>query len=736
MSSFEFDPKHDPENPFDFGVRPKQGGDPTEGFADRLNEAQLDAVTAGDGPALVIAGAGTGKTRVLVHRVAYLVRRGVAPSAILLLTFTRRAASEMLRRASALVDRPVDEVSGGTFHSFANTLLRRHGKVLGLPPNFTILDSADSSDIIGHIRTGLGVGGRGQRFPQRRTCQSIISAAINRNVELADVVLERWPHFAHHTEDLQRIYEGYRDFKVERGLADYDDLLLYARDLLDREVAVRDEIGRRYEHILVDEYQDTNRIQGDLVSLLGQSHHNVMVVGDDAQSIYRFRGATIDNIFDFPKLFSDSRRITLEQSYRSTQPVLDVANEILSRAEHGYEKHLFSSIEGDERPRLIACENESVQTRWIADRILELHEEGLPLGGIAVLFRSSFHAFDLELELGRREIPFVKYGGFKFMETAHVKDIVAHLRILDNPKDAVSWTRVLTLLPGIGEVTAHRIASSLDEKSPFDLSRAKAQKRAKNALTRLSDLLNRFRDTFPGPARAIEELIEYYEPLLTEKYDDHPKRRAELEHVAVLAGKHKSLRSLLDDFAIEPPNRATDKGAPALDSDGESKLILSTIHSAKGLEWDAVFVIWVVEGRFPTFQAIDREEELEEERRLIYVATTRARQELTFTYPSGSWDKMGRYLSAPSRFVSQIPADVLEPWRATSTGLGLNDEVDLSPMIIPEATGLLGHDHGIDDVEWTEESRSRLRSRRKKIDSRILGDLGNDDWTYEEEWPD
>ncbi len=736
MFSLSFDPECDPEGPFDFGVRPAADDDPTKGLANRLNEAQIEAVTTGAGPTLVIAGAGTGKTRVLVHRVAYLVKRGVRPPTILLLTFTRRAASEMLRRASALVDRPLDEVAGGTFHSFANTLLRRHGKLLGLPPNFTILDAGDSSDIIGHIRTGLGVGGRGHRFPQRRTCQAIISAAINRSIELGEAVLERWPHFASHIDDLQRIYEGYRDFKIQRGLVDYDDLLLYARDLLDREPEVRDEIGRRYQHILVDEYQDTNRIQGDMVSLLGQSHRNVMVVGDDAQSIYRFRGATIDNIFDFPKLFSDSHRITLEQNYRSTQPILDVANEILSRANHGYEKNLFSSIGGDERPRLIACENEAVQTRWIADRILELREEGLPLGGIAVLFRSSFHAFDLELELGRRQIPFVKYGGFKFMETAHVKDIVAHLRILDNPKDAISWTRVLTLLPGIGQVTAHRIASSLNDKNPFDLSNLKVQERSKSALDRLSGLLRGFRETFPGPAQAIEDLIEYYEPLLTEKYDDHPKRRAELEHVAVLAAKHKTLRSLLDDFAIEPPNRSTDKGAPALDSDGESKLVLSTIHSSKGLEWDAVFVIWVVEGRFPTFQAMDREEDLEEERRLIYVAATRAREELTFTYPSGSWDKMGRYLSAPSIFVSEIPSDVLVPWRATSSGLGLSDNIELAPMIIPEATSLLHHDHRLDDFEWSEESRSQLRSRRKKIDSRILGELGDDGWTYEEEWPD
>jgi len=534
-------------------------------------------------------------------------------------------------------------------------------------------------------------------------------------------------------EDLARLYKGYRDYKLERALLDYDDLLLFARELLEQEPEVRSEICCSYTNILVDEYQDTNKIQGDLVTLLGAGHGNIMVVGDDAQSIYRFRGATIENILGFPKQFSGARQITLEQNYRSTQPILDVANEILAGSHQAYEKHLETTIEGGESPRLIACENEHVQSRLISDRILELREEGVPLGAIAVLFRSSFHAFDMELELNRRRIPYVKYGGFKFMEAAHVKDVVAHLRILDNPRDEPSWTRVLTLLPGVGEATAHRIVASMAGADAIGLRAAKVQKRARAGLQRLADLLDRLRNTFPGPAQAVEELIEYYEPYLREKYDDHPRRQIELAQVAVLAARHSTLRQLLDDFAIEPPDRAIDKGVPASDQDDESRLILSTIHSAKGLEWDAVFVLWTVDGRFPTFQSMERDEELEEERRLLYVATTRARQELTLCYPVGTWDRMGRYLVSPSLFVRELPADILEPWRATSGGLGLEDSIRLEAMITPSPEAAKGAPH---EVEWDDQARSSLRSRRSKIDSRILGDLGADDWVYEAEWED
>ena len=708
-----------PSDPFGFDPTPQQPH-----LEDALNDKQLEAVRAGAGPILVIAGAGSGKTRVLVHRVAHLVSEGVAPSSILLLTFTRRAADEMVRRASALLGGRCDRVAGGTFHSFAHTLLRQHGERIGLPSGFSILDQADSEAIIGQMRSKLGLGTREQRFPKRRTCLSMISASINRGLELSEVVLNSWPHFSEHVPALTRLYKAYRDYKLEHYLVDFDDLLLYTRALLQDEIEVRQQLADDYRYILVDEYQDTNRIQGEIVRLLAGDNANITVVGDDAQSIYRFRGATVENILGFPKQFEGVRQITLEQNYRSTQSILDVANSILEASDLGYPKHLTSNISGSTRPKLVACEDERTQSRYVVQRIEELQAEGVPLGSMAVLFRSSFHAFDLELELNRKDIPYVKFGGFRFNETAHVKDLIAHLRVVDNPNDAVSWQRILTLLPGIGAGTAGKIIEGRSEEAPLDISGTKVPRRSTDSITRLQDLLRRIGQEGLPPETLIEEALDYYDPILRERFDDYPKRRADLEQLAVIAAGRPELRQMLADLAIEPPNRSLEDGKMHTEPADDSRLVLSTIHSAKGLEWEAVFVLWTLEGRFPSFQALDDPEEIEEERRLLYVAVTRARADLTLTYPVAVWDRQGRYLSEVSSLVAPIPADILEPIRARA-GYGTGP-VRIVPMrlsrVSPQETSY---------QPMGDAAPSRLRTKRERMDRRILGHLSDDNIRYE-----
>ena len=412
-------------------------------YAAALNPQQLAAVTAADGPSLVIAGAGSGKTRTLIYRVAYLIDKGVDPTTILLLTFTRKAAQEMLQRAGLLIGARSEKVAGGTFHSVANTLLRRYGRPIDLEPGFTILDRGDAEDLIALVRTQLGLSEKEKRFPRKGTIAEIFSKCENTLSGLEDVLLGEFAHFAEHLGDLDKLKKAYVAAKRQKQLLDYDDLLAKLRELLTAHEPTRQAISQHFRYILVDEYQDTNRLQADLVRKLAATHENVMAVGDDAQSIYAFRGATFRNIMDFPTLFPGTKVYKLEENYRSTQPILNLANEIIQGATEKYSKHLFTRKLDGPLPALVQAAGENAQSRFIAQRILELREEGVPLDEIAVLFRSSFHSFDLEIELSRRNLPFVKRGGFKFIETSHVKDLLAHLRVIENPLDAVSWNRLL-----------------------------------------------------------------------------------------------------------------------------------------------------------------------------------------------------------------------------------------------------------------------------------------------------
>lgn len=637
-------------------------------YAAALNPQQLAAVTAADGPALVIAGAGSGKTRTLIYRVAYLIDKGVDPATILLLTFTRKAAQEMLQRAGLLIGARSEQVVGGTFHSVANTLLRRHGRPIGLEPGFTILDRGDAEDLIALVRTQLGLNEKDKRFPRKATIAEIFSKAANTLASLEDVVLGEYAHFAEHLDDLDKLRKAYTAAKRQKQLLDYDDLLIKLWELLTEHEPTRQAISRQFRYILVDEYQDTNRLQAELVRKLAATHENVMAVGDDAQSIYAFRGATFRNIMDFPILFPGTTIYKLEENYRSTQPILNLANAVIQGAAEKYTKHLFTRKLDGPLPVLVQAAGENAQSRFVAQRILELREEGVPLDEIAVLFRSSFHSFDLELELSRRNLPFVKRGGFKFIETAHVKDLLAHLRVIENPLDAVSWNRLLLLVEGVGPKKAQElIAAFAASGDPLAVLREAGGRSARG----LKDLAVMLAEAGRGgsltPAEQVNEVYRYYLPILKEHYDDYPKRMRDLEHVYTMAERYATLHEFLADLALEPPDESV-ADVEAADRDGE-RLVLSTIHSAKGLEWQCVFVIWVVDGRFPSAYSFVSDEEIEEERRLFYVAVTRAKRYLYLTYPINIYDKAtGSVLSKPSRFLDAVPPSMLETWALIEEG--------------------------------------------------------------------
>ena len=631
-------------------------------YAAALNSQQLAAVTAGEGPSLVIAGAGSGKTRTLVYRVAYLIDSGIDPSHILLLTFTRKSSQEMLERAGELIGVRSELVRGGTFHSVANMLLRRYGRSIGLEPGFTILDRGDAEDLIALVRAQLGLNEKDKRFPRKATIAEMFSKSENTLRPLDEIVVEEFNHFANHLDALDQLQRGYQASKRQRQLVDYDDLLVLLRRLMMEDEAVCRTISSLYRYILVDEYQDTNRLQADVIRHLASTHQNVMVVGDDAQSIYGFRGATFKNIMEFPTLFPGTTIYKLEENYRSTQPILNLANTIIEEAKEKYSKHLFTRKLNGPLPVLVEAAGENAQSRFIAQKILELREEGVPLGEMAVLFRSSFHSFDLEIELSRHGLPFIKRGGVKFIETAHVKDLLAHLRVVANPLDAVSWHRVLMLIEGVGPKKAQEVMAALVKSdNPYHALR-EVPGRSGKGLRDLALTLESLAGAGAGnlrPAEQVNHIYEYYLPILKAQYDDYPKRMRDLDHLQTIAEGYQGVETFLSDLALEPPDGSA-TGVEAPDRDDE-RLVLSTIHSAKGLEWQCVFVIWIVDGKFPSVFSFVADEELEEERRLFYVAVTRAKRHLYLTYPINVFDKgSGMLLSKPSRFLDPVAPALLD----------------------------------------------------------------------------
>ncbi len=653
-------------------------------YKKELNLGQLEAAQSTQGQFLVIAGAGSGKTRVLVYRVAYLVEKGIKPDEILLLTFTRKAAEEMLRRASQLLDERCQKVSGGTFHSFANSVLRRYAAVLGLSNNFTILDRSDSEDTINLIRAQLGFNKTDKRFPRKRALNEIISISVNKSESIKDVLYDEYPQFMEWADEIKKINEEYRKYKFSKSLLDYDDLLVFLKDLLEKHERVRSALAGKYKYIMVDEYQDTNKLQAYIVCLLASEHKNIMVVGDDSQSIYSFRGANFKNIMDFPKIFKDAKVITLEENYRSTQPILNMTNEVIRFAKEGFEKNLFTRRQGRKLPVFVDAKDENAQSKFIVDKILELREEGIELGDIAVLFRSGWHSNDLEVELANRNIPFAKYGGQKFVEAAHIKDVLSYLRIVHNREDQISWYRVLLLLKGVGPKTAERIIFEVIAlRDNFSMDQKLLDKT--DGLYRLLELLKGFDAAKDQPDRMVHAFLKYYQPYLKEKYDDFNKRLNDLDSLERIASRYKSLEQFLTDMALEPPERCMVE-AGSKDRD-DSTLTLSTIHSAKGLEWHSVFVIYVAEGHLPSYLSLEDTEAIEEERRLFYVALTRAKENLFLLKPHldrsprSYFDGSGTVFTHVSRFLEE--GNILDKFVKTESA----DSDDFDDLLSDEITG-------------------------------------------------
>lgn len=624
-------------------------------YFENLNPRQAEAVSIPGGPILVIAGAGSGKTRTVVYRVAWLLEHGIDPSAILLLTFTRKASQEMLSRAAELCDARASLVAGGTFHSIGNLLLRKYATLIGYEPGFAIMDQADTFDALDHAKANLNPPLEDAKgFPKSRTIVEVMSRSVGGAGSVAEVLEKRHPHFLEYAGDIERLLALYREHKRICNLMDYDDLLVNAIRLLEENEHVRTRISDQWQHILVDEYQDTNRLQAKMVRLLASQHDNVMVVGDDSQSIYSFRGADFANIIAFPDLFPGTRIIKLEENYRSTPQILKVTNSLIQGATMGYPKRLFSRGTEGPLPLVVRPATERDQSRFVLKCIEELYDHGVKLNEIAVLFRAGFHSFDLEGELTRNQVPYVKYGGFKFLESVHIKDVLSYLRVIQNPKDRLSWMRILKLLPRIGLKTATNLAATIAEKG-IDAKTGPLTAATKK-YSGLKDLLSLIRELTDhgGPiSEKVERITEYYYPFLKERYDNYPKRMRDLDHLANITASYKSLNRFLSDMALEPPEQEDTGMASA-----GNGVVLSTIHSAKGLEWHTVILLWAAEGKIPTPQSLLSPEDLEEERRLLYVATTRAKHNLVVTAPQTFFDRrIGVVAVRLSRFFEEVPTE-------------------------------------------------------------------------------
>lgn len=662
-------------------------------YQSELNEEQFAVVTAKPKATLVVAGAGTGKTRAITYRVAYLLEQGVSPQRIMLATFTNRAAREMLRRVEALTgSQNVHRVWGGTFHRIANLILRRHAVSLGFDANYSILDSEDAKDFINVCIDDAAIDTRAKRFPKAEVLQDIISYATNTDLPIENVIAGKYPYFEMLTAQIKRVDAIYQARKLERNVMDYDDLLLKLKQLLTEKREIAELYAEQFQHILVDEYQDTNRLQAEIIDLLAAKHRNVMVVGDDAQSIFAWRGAEFTNIYEFPKRYPEAQLFKLETNYRSTPEILGLANTSIASNRRQFPKMLKAVKRSrDVKPALVPCSDVDQQSAFVATRILELRDEGTSLEDIAVLYRSHYHSIELQLELSRRNIPYRVRSGVRFFEQAHIKDIVSYLRVLVNPRDELAWKRILKLLPGVGNVTADRVFESIatrisgteilpgsSQGQTESLATVTALKNAtqvsktgRKGLEDLGSLLemlvsNELRDQ---PSKQITYIFENgYEQYLLENFENAEARSEDIRGLAQFSQRYATTESLLSELALLATERFKEPqplvGEEVVEGGDEDELLtLTSVHQAKGLEWKAVFIIWVAEGKFPSPRSLREIDAEEEERRLWYVALTRAKDELYLTYPllMTDYDRQ-TVLQKPSRFISECPPELFEIW--------------------------------------------------------------------------
>ncbi|MBC7475338.1 MAG: ATP-dependent helicase [Candidatus Sericytochromatia bacterium] len=620
-----------------------------------LNPSQYFAVSNINGSLLVIAGAGSGKTRTIIYRVSYMLEHDIAPENILLLTFTKKASKEMVDRSITLLnDMRGENIMAGTFHSFSNYVIRKYHKILNIQPNFTIIDTSDSEDIIDLIRQELKFSKKEKAFPKKSRIYTIISKSRNCNLTVESIIDREYKGLKEFVEEIKLIAETYHEYKKGNNIFDYDDLMDFLCQSLKNNALFRERIQEKYKYIMVDEFQDTNVVQREIVDLIASKYKNIMVVGDDSQSIYAFRGADIENILRFPETYPDCKVIKIEQNYRSNQDILSFSNAIVSNAKIGYKKNLFSNNTNVGKPIIKKFYSQEDEAAFIVKNILKLREENIPLKEIAIIYRSSFHANFIQAELLKRNIPYIVYGGLKFTERRHVKDIIAYLRLTFNPMDAIAWNRILKIIPGIGGSSASKIIRQIQDSSGvLETSQFKGKKFLKD-LNNLSELIGQVAQEQINIAKKVEMIKDYYTPILKMIEDDYQVRLLDIDVLYSLACNYEKLEKFLSDFALEPPsNNFQNRATPLIDETEESPLTLSTIHSSKGLEWNTVFMPHLLDGLLPSSNSLGNLEDLEEERRLFYVGCTRAKERLFLTMPAhvASWDS---FLTHPSRFIIEI----------------------------------------------------------------------------------
>ena len=624
---------------------------------------------AGQGPILVIAGAGSGKTRTVTYRVSRLIESRIDPSHILLITFTNRAAKEMLHRVELLIGQKVKKVLGGTFHHVGNLILRHHAHLLGYGNNFSILDEEDSRDLINNCISDLKIKTKERRFPQGDVLRDIISLSLNTKTNIEDIVLMRYPFFSTLLDEIIMVEKHYQERKKKLNLMDFDDLLSNWERLLLTFPEVKTLYGKRFHHILVDEYQDTNKIQADIVDLLTSHHRNIMVVGDDSQSIYSFRGANFSNIIDFPERYPDVKIYKLETNYRSVPEILNLANYSICHNERQFPKNLKAVRKSGVQPILTPVNDVMQQASFVAQRMLELRDEGISLNEIAVLYRAHYHSMELQMELTRRGIPYEVRSGLKFFEQAHIKDVTAYLKVMVNPRDELAWKRILKLIPRIGKVSTEKIWDYI-QNLPDPLSSLNIEGLVPLATKNAHLHLNKFTHTLKklyqpellkSPAEMIDLVMEEgYEEYLQTKYPNFEARIEDIKQLRQFALQYRSTENFLSELALLSGMEAEDVVGGGYE---DEKVKLSTIHQAKGLEWCVVFVIWLCEGRFPSLRSLKTKEEEEEERRLFYVSVTRAKDYLYLCYPILAYDyNQPSILLKPSRFIQEIPDMAYEKW--------------------------------------------------------------------------
>ena len=665
-------------------------------YREELNDQQWAAVTCPPGPALVIAGAGAGKTRTLTYRVAYLIEHGVEPDRILLLTFTNKAAKEMMHRVATLLGEELTNLWGGTFHSIGNRILRRHCGAIGYPPDFGIMDREDAKELLSACIAAEKIDVKATRFPKPEVLADIFSQAVNRQLPLDEMIQEQYGYFKQLTAQIEAIHGRYLERKRRGGLMDFDDLLVLWLELLKKDQGVRERYQERFRYVLVDEYQDTNRLQSDLIDLLGERHGNVMVVGDDSQSIYSWRGADFTNIIEFPRRYQGAKTYKIETNYRSTPQILALANSAIAANVSQFEKELQAVRDAGARPVVVSCSDANEQAAFVAQRALELREEGTELDQMAILYRSHFHAMEVQLELTRRNIPFVITSGIRFFEHAHIKDVASYLKLVVNPRDELAFKRLVKLLPGIGAKSADKLWLAFGEKIPdreaepasgggeanptkqeeIDVARVlvevadRVPKRGKTGWAQLTATVAQLQEsTVRRTAGKMIELVldAGYDAYLKEQYANYRARLEDVQQIAQYARQFESPEEFLAQLALETNLEVEDRAA---DSADDERIRLTSIHQAKGLEFEVVFLVMLCERLFPSSRSLEHPEAEEEERRLFYVAATRAKNELYLSYPLMRFTqgRQGDIMQTPSRFLNELPEKVYEPWNLCRHG--------------------------------------------------------------------